>query len=103
MKVSELKSQVLVKLNSLWVLDNEYSFAMDNSFIHHGIWQVKGIKMKENCNIYSLYCVSSDSKDINIGDKRDLHEILLLIFCHEVKIIHCPKVDINQLNKTTEK
>jgi hypothetical protein len=89
---------VKVYLLTLWVIDNKYSMLSPDKMpgcITNGIWQVCGVEEKEDHRIYNLICLQSYHKDIKVGDKKKMHEDILIYFCHEVKIVDQPKLEHN--------
>ena len=88
--------KIPVKLLGLWALDDKYenpNFISDAT-ICHGIWEVMGVKINDaNNRIYTMVCIAPSNSKIKIGDKRIMHEQTILHLCHEVKIIHLPKVE----------
>jgi hypothetical protein len=96
-----------IKLDTLWMLDLEYDCGImpESSMITKGLWMTKGVEVKDNGRIYDLFCVSSDHPDIKVGDKRRMHEFILIYFCHQVELVHLPKLEIPlkyQQNETSK-
>lgn len=85
---------VFVKLLTLWMIDDEYqSTDLSPVIIGHGIWETRGVDEINGDRIYDLVCVTSYHKDLKVGDKRRMNEESIMVLCHEVKLIHLPKVN----------
>lgn len=97
-----VNGDVIIKLLSLWVLDNEYeTSSIDNLFISHGIWEATGVEIKELTDnngktsvsrVYTLTCVAPARRDLKIGETRKMHENTILYLCHPIEIKHLEKL-----------
>ncbi len=93
----------MVKLLTLWVLDDENSYNSDvvpSYIISNGIWETCGVEeihvkgKTEIRRIYDLQCVQSYHKNLERGTVVKMQEELIIELCHEVKLIHLPKKTI---------
>lgn len=87
----------MVKLLTLWVLDNNEGYEnIPPYIISNGIWETTGVEEinyldKSVKRIYDLTCVQSYHKKLKIGEVVKMSEELLTELCHEVKLVHLPK------------
>ena len=85
--------KVKIKLNTCWCRDLP-DMDFSERFICLGIWITNGLEIAEGKQkIFTLTCVSANCDEVKIGDKRRMYESTIISFCHEVKLIHLPKIE----------
>ncbi len=91
-----LKPQI--KLLTLWMLDEgmsrQYNYIPDH-VITHGIWETRGVEKKSNGRLYTMMCVYSSNKLLEVGKEIVMHEDRVIHLCHQIKIVHLPKLNVN--------
>jgi len=87
---------IKVRLKTMWMIDREFESNVPEKYmISHGLWITNGLEViNSDLNVFTLVCISSNHKDISIGDIRRLPEIQLISMCHEVKLVYLPKLII---------
>ncbi len=90
-----LKPQI--KLFTLWVLDSSHENQLGDTnseyYISRGIWETFGVKETERGRFYTMRCVISHVKSLEVGKLMEMHEDSIIHLCHQIKIIHLPKIN----------
>lgn len=84
----------VVKLLTLWMLDDNLEYRFDSipdHYISGGIWETRGVEVKDGARIYSMVCLFPNRPDLTKGTIIKMDEIMLIELCHEVKIVKQPK------------
>lgn len=84
----------VVKLLTLWMLDDNFEHrfsSIPDHYISGGIWEARGVEVKDGTRIYSMVCLSPNRPDLAKGTVIKMDEIMLIELCHEVKIVKQPK------------
>jgi len=87
--------EIKIKLKTMWMLDSNLECNVPEKYlISHGIWMTNGLEFRDSLLIYDMVCISSNHKDIKIGDTRRLLDMNLISMCHEVKLVSMPKLEL---------
>lgn len=84
----------VVKLLTLWMLDDNFEHrfsSVPDHYISGGIWEARGVEVKDETRIYNMICLFPNRPDLDKGTVIKMDEIMLVELCHEVKIIKQPK------------
>jgi hypothetical protein len=93
--VDPLGIPVKIKLLTLWMMDKENeSDKPSTGVISHGIWETISVIAHEGKRVYKFRCVWPFHKDIKLGQEVSMYNDVVIALCHEVKLIHLPKIDV---------
>lgn len=83
-----------VKLQKMWMMDQHHQSLIPSTYmISHGIWLTTSMFMYENKRAFELTCIVSYHSKIKIGDTKRMYEGTIIAVCHEVELIHLPKIE----------
>lgn len=96
------KRKPIVKLLKLFALQKNYEPKDPSDYkISNGVWTTLAVEekideLKRLKRIYTLQCVVSWHKDLNVGETRRMNEDSIIVLCDEMKLQRLKSMNVHR-------